>query len=72
MRVCTYLVLGEHSQTGKVTVRRATMRYPALASNEAVVAVELELPDGIFDAPLITVEVTKRQIAVAAEVVPPV
>ena len=67
MKVRTYLVLGQHSSTGKVSVRRAVTRYPALDWNEAVVELELDIPDDTFEAPLFTAEVTKRQIQVAVE-----
>jgi hypothetical protein len=68
MRVKCFLVLGQHTTTGRVSVRRAVKTYPALDFNEAVVELHLEISDDIFDAPLVTVEATKREIAVAAEV----
>ena len=67
MKVRTYLVLGQHSSTGKVSVRRAVTRYPALDWNEAVLELELHIPDDTFEAPLFTTEVTKREIEVAVE-----
>lgn len=67
MKILTYLVLGEHNITGKVSVRRATARYPALDSNEAVIRLELDVPDDVFEAPLFTIEVEKRQVQVAVE-----
>lgn len=67
MKVRTYLVLGQHSSTGKVSVRRAVTRYPALDWNEAVLELELEIPDDTFEAPLFTVEATKRDLQVAIE-----
>ncbi len=67
MKVRTYLVLGQHSSTGKVSVRRAVTRYPALDWNEAVIALELDVPDDAFEAPLFTVEASKRDIQVAVE-----
>jgi len=69
MKVRTYLVLGHHSSTGKVSVRRAVTRYPALDWNEAVLELELEVPDDLFEAPLFTVLASKRDIRVAAEAV---
>lgn len=67
MKVKTYLVLGQHSSTGKVSVRRAVTRYPALGQNEAVMELELDIPDDTFEAPLFTVEVDKRHIQVSVE-----
>jgi hypothetical protein len=67
MRVRTFLVLGQNAATGKVTVRRAVSRYPSLEWNEAVLALELEIPDDTFEAPLFTVQVEKRAIRVAVE-----
>jgi len=67
MKVRTYLVLGQHAGTGKVSVRRATTRYPSLDWNEAVLELELDVPDDTFEAPLFTVEATKRDIRVAVE-----
>jgi len=67
MKVKTYLVLGQHSSTGKVSVRRAVTRYPALDWNEAVLELELDIPDDTFEAPLFTVDVDKRHIQVAVE-----
>jgi hypothetical protein len=69
MKVRTYLVLGQHSATGKVSVRRAVTRYPSLDWNEAVMELELDVPDDIFEAPLFTVEATKREVRVAVEAV---
>ena len=69
MKVRTYLVLGQHSSTGKVSVRRAVTRYPSLDWNEAVMELELDVPDDIFEAPLFTVEASKRDIRVAVEAV---
>lgn len=67
MIVKTFLVLGQHSSTGKVSVRRAVTRYPALDWNEAVVELHLEIPDDTFEAPLFTVEVDKRHLEVSVE-----
>ena len=67
MKVKTYLVLGQHSSTGKVSVRRAVTRYPALDWNEAVLELEIDIPDDTFEAPLFTVAVDKRHIEVAVE-----
>ena len=67
MKVRCFLILGQNQANGKVTVRRAVSRYPSLDWNEAVVSLELEVPDDVFEAPLFTVEVAKRQIEVAVE-----
>lgn len=67
MKVKAYLVLGQHTTTGKPSVRRVTQTYPALDWNEAVVQLELDIPDDTFEAPLFTTKVTKRQIEVAVE-----
>jgi hypothetical protein len=66
MKIETFLVIGEGSK-GKPRVRKATSRYPALDVDEAVIALSLDIPDDIFDAPLFTVEVEKRQINVGIE-----
>lgn len=70
MRVKCFLVLGQHPHSGRVSVRRSVKTYPALDWNEAVVELHLEVPDDIFEAPLVTIEATKRDITVAAEVEP--
>jgi hypothetical protein len=49
-------------------VVRATQGRPALNADEAMVKLSLDLPQDTFDAPLVTVPVEKRQIAVAVEV----
>ena len=67
MIVRAYLVLGE-GRGGKVRARRVTASYPALDADEAVVQLELDLPDDVFDAPLITVPIARREVAVAVEV----
>lgn len=67
MIVETYLVLAQHATTGNVTVSRVTRKYPALAANEAVLELQLEVPDDVFDAPLFTVEVGKQHLEVGVE-----
>jgi len=64
-----YLVIAKRKK--HVTVIRATQRKPYLNADEACVHLKLELPDNVFDAPLFTVPVKKRQVAVAVEVEEP-
>lgn len=70
MIVRCYLVLAK-KQNGTVVARRATRNRPALGYDEALVRLRLDLPDDAFDAPLITVEIEKREVAVAVEVEQP-
>jgi hypothetical protein len=65
--VRAFLVLAKHQTTGRVSARKVTRHYPALDWNEAVIALELDVPEDVFDAPLFTVEVGKRQVQVAVE-----
>jgi hypothetical protein len=62
-----YLVLTE-GRNGKPRARRVTAGYPALDSDEAVVLLELDLPDDLWSAPLLTVPVERRQVAVGVAV----
>lgn len=65
MKISTYLVIGK---TGRgVYARRVTSRRPALDKDEAVIKLALDLPDDVFEAPLLTVPVERRRVAVAAE-----
>ena len=65
MKITTYLVL---SRGGiKPRVSRATTRRPYLNANEALIRLELDLPNDVFEAPLFTVKVEKRQVEVAVE-----
>jgi hypothetical protein len=68
VKIKAYLVLAQHATTGKVSARKVTKHYPALEWNEAVVLLELDVPDDLFEAPLVTVPVEKRLVQVAAEV----
>jgi hypothetical protein len=61
-----YLVIGKRKK--HVTVIRATQRKPTLLGDEAAIHLKLDLPDDVFEAPLFTVPVQKREIAVAVEV----
>jgi hypothetical protein len=47
---------------------RVTQGRPALAHDEALIRLALDVPSDIFDAPLITVPVERRKVAVAVEV----
>jgi hypothetical protein len=66
MRLTTHLVIARNAN-GKATARRCVRGYPALDADEAVIRLDIEVPDDAFDAPLVTVPVTKRQVAVAVE-----
>ena len=65
MRVQTYLILARGSS--KPRVSRATTRRPYLAANEALIRLELDIPDDVFEAPLFAVKVEKRQVEIAVE-----
>lgn len=67
MKITCYLILGKGG--GRVArVRRATQKRPQLAPDEALIRLQLDVPDDVFDAPLLTVQIKKRQIAVGVEV----
>lgn len=66
MQVRCHLVLGTN-QSGKIVAKRVTRGRGWIDADEAVIALELDVPDDVFDAPLFTVEVEKRQIQVAVE-----
>jgi len=71
MEVQCFLVLAK--VPGKEPrVRRVTQKRPQLAHDEALVKLQLDLPADIFDAPLITVPIERRQVAVAVEVDEPI
>jgi hypothetical protein len=61
-----YLVLKKASN-GNVTARRVARHRPRLDYDEAVIRLRLDLPDDAFEAPLITVQVMQREVAVAVE-----
>lgn len=67
MKVDCFLVLGK-ARGKEPRVRRVTQTRPSLYADEALVRLTLELPADVFDAPLLTVPVAKRQVAVAVEV----
>lgn len=47
---------------------RITSNRPSLQKDEAVIRLSIDVPEDIFDAPIITVPVERRQVAVAIEV----
>lgn len=61
-----HIVIGIN-RNGKPVAKRVTRGKPFLESDEAVLHLEMTLPDDLFDAPLFTVEVSKRQVEVAVE-----
>jgi hypothetical protein len=63
VRVTAYLVLGRGAR-GIVRARRVTTRRPYLDVDEALVRLELDVPDDVFEAPLITVPVERRLVAI--------
>ena len=67
MNVECYLIVSK-SRGKEARVVRVTQGKPNLQSNEAVIRLQLELPSDTFDAPLITVPIERRQVAVAIEV----
>ena len=71
MKIDCFLVIGK-KRGSEARVRRVAVRRPPLAADEALVRLQLEIPSDIFEAPLITVPIEKRSIAVAAEVDEPV
>ena len=49
-------------------VVRVTQGRPHLEADEALIRLQLDLPADTFDAPLITIPIERRQVAVAIEV----
>jgi len=49
-------------------VVRVTQKRPGIYADEALIRLQLDLPADLFDAPLITVPVERRQVAVGVEV----
>lgn len=70
MKVTAYLVLDNGARG--VRVARATQRRGYLDPNEAVLRIELNLPDDFFVGPVVTIEVPAEKIAVAVEALDPV
>lgn len=71
MKIDCFLVIGK-KKGSEARVRRVAVRRPSLEADEALVRLQLDIPDDIFEAPLITVPIAKRQVAVGAEVDEPV
>jgi len=67
MKASCYLIVAK-SHSGGAIVKRTTKKRPSLAYNEAVIRLMLELPDDLFEAPVFTVPVEKRNVQVAIEV----
>lgn len=66
MKIECFLVVAK--QRGREPrVIRSTQSKPSLQANEAVIKLQIEAPDDLFEAPLITLPVAKRQVAVAIE-----
>ena len=63
---CYLVVVKKKGKEARVV--RATQGRPALQADEALIRLSIEAPADIFDAPLITVPVERRQMAVAVEV----
>lgn len=67
MQLSAFLIL-KKNKGREPRVTRVTQRRPSLAANEALIRLELDVPDDVFEAPIHTVQVEKRSIAVAVEV----
>jgi hypothetical protein len=63
---CYLVVVKKRGKEAKVA--RVTQARPSLSYNEALIKLSLDVPADIFEAPLITVPVERRQVAVAVEV----
>ena len=66
MIVTCYLVIGP-GRSARIKARRVTQQRPPLDANEAMVKLRIELPDDVMEAPLVTVPIERREIAVAVE-----
>lgn len=64
MRAAAYLVVRK-AGGGRAKVVRVTQGRPWLDANEAMLRIALDLPDDLFDEPLLVVPVEKQEIAVA-------
>jgi hypothetical protein len=71
MEVQCYLVVAK-VRGKEPRVRRVTQTRPMLQHDEALVKLQLDLPADIFEAPLITVPIERRQVAVSVEVDEPI
>jgi hypothetical protein len=61
-----FLVVAMPTRGRVPVIRRATQSWPALDSGEAVIKISLELPDTVFEHPIVTVAVDATEVAVAA------
>ena len=70
MRAVGYLVIRRPKGSGyQAKIVRATQRRPYLDVDEAMVKIALDLPNDIYDSPVVIVPVEPQDIAVAVEVV---
>lgn len=67
MKVDCYLVL-QKKRGKEARVVRVTQNRPGLLNDEALVRLQLDLPADTFEAPLLTIPIERRQVAVAVEV----
>jgi hypothetical protein len=63
---CYLVVVKKRGKEAKVA--RVTQSRPSLNHDEALIKLELDVPGDMFEAPLVTVPVERRQVAVAVEV----
>jgi len=70
MNVQCYLVLSRHRGNGRVSASRVTRHRPPLAANQAMIRLDILVPDDVFDAPLLTVPVERGNVAVVEAVEP--
>jgi hypothetical protein len=72
MIVEAYLIVGRKDKRAMPRVRRVTQSRPRVEADEAVVKLQLDLPDDLFEAPLLTIPIAKRSVAVGVEVDEPI
>ncbi len=60
-----YLVVAMPRNGRVPVIRRATQSWPQLDAGEAIVRISLELPDSVFEHPVVTVAVDAMETAVA-------
>ena len=61
-----HLVIGMN-QGGKLVARRVSRKKGYLEEGEAVIHLQLDVPDDAFDAPLYTLEVEKQHLQVGVK-----
>lgn len=59
-----YLVIGRRNN-GQAVIKKATQSWPMLEAGEVVVRVSLDLPDSVFEHPIVTIEVDATEAATA-------